>query len=187
MEISGREWWLRKCHDQSAPWSNHWPFETPSEIESIPFKKEILYFLNFHTIFTKTKMENLLGNGACGWINLVWYWNGGHVNEVAGYEFGKQIGMWSGVWLLEVRDLAFGGLHCGGFGDSMGSKLLFSFESFTLLLLYLANQVIFILLFTMLWFFLVGLLFGFETFLSHISIPLVKLCWSSQAQKISTR
>ena len=30
----------------------------------------------------------------------------------------------------------------------------------------------------MLWFFLVGLLFGFETFLSHISIPLVNLCQS---------
>ena len=42
--------------------------------------------------------------------------------------------MWSGVWVLEVRDLAFGGLHCGGSGDSVGSRLLFNFEIFTLLI-----------------------------------------------------
>ena len=63
-------------------------------------------------------------------------------------------------------------------GDAVGSRLLYSFEIFTMLLLYPANQVIYILLFMMVWFFLVGLLFGFETFLYHISIPVVNLSQS---------
>ena len=49
---------------------------------------------------------------------------------------------------MEIQDLAFGGSHCGGSSDFVGFGLVFSFEISTFFLLYLANQVIFILLTT---------------------------------------